>query len=237
MYKLLLFLFLNASFITQKPVVKKALPVLQTDNSSIQIRKFSSSALNEYRQQREFKYEDHPGEAESMWDQFWRWFWYQVDNLMSGKVTGNLINLLFILLGSSALVFLVLKLMGMDMMQIFTGKNSTPEIPYHENLENIYEISFDAEIEKAISNRNFRLAVRLLYLNLLKKLSDAGAIKWQQDKTNQAYLQEIQNPEQQQKFSLLTRQFEYIWYGNFKVDQEDFQQIKASFQQFNPRLR
>ncbi len=238
MYKLLLlFFFVHASFITQKPVVKKALPVLQTDSSSIQIRKFSATTLNEYRQQRDFKYEDHPGEAESMWDQFWRWFWYQVDNLMSGKVTGNLINFLFILLGASALVFLILKLLGMDMMQIFTGKNSTIEIPYHESLENIHEISFEEEIEKAIANRNFRLAVRLLYLNCLKKLSDAGAIQWKADKTNLAYLYEIQNPEQQQKFGLLTRQFEYVWYGDFKVNQEHFQQIRNSFQQFNPKLK
>ncbi len=239
MYKicLLLFLLVNASFITPKSVVKKALPVLQTDSSTIKIRKFDIVALNEYRQQRDFKYTDNPGEAVSLWDQFWRWFWYQVDNLMAGKVTGSIINLLFIILGAAALVFLILKLTGMDVIQIFTGKNSTLEIPYHESLENIHEISFEQEIEKAIASRNFRLAVRLLYLNCLKKLSDAGAIKWQADKTNLAYLHEIQNPEQQQKFGSLTRQFEYVWYGDFKVDQEYFRQISQDFQQFNPKLR
>ncbi|MGI4728684.1 MAG: DUF4129 domain-containing protein [Janthinobacterium lividum] len=238
MYKLLLlFLFVNASFITQKMVVKKAFSVLQTDSSAIKIRKFNALALKDYSRQREFKYTDNASEVVSLWDQFWRWFWYQADHLMTGKVTGNLIGFLFILLGSGALVFLILKLLGMDVIQIFTGKSSTLEIPYYENLENIHEIGFEEEIEKAISNRNFRLAVRLLYLNLLKKLSDAGAIKWQQDKTNLAYLQEIKNPEQQQKFGLLTRQFEYVWYGDFKIDQENFQQIKTSFQQFNPRLQ
>lgn len=239
MYKicLLLFLFVHASFITPKMVVKKALPVLQTDSSRIKNRKFNAVALEDYRQQRDFKYTDHPGEVVSVWDQFWRWFWYQVDNLMAGRITGSIINLLLILLGSGALVFLILKLIGMDVMQIFTGKTSMIEIPYHESLENIHEISFEEEIEKAIANRNFRLAVRLLYLNCLKKLSDAGAIKWQADKTNLAYLQEIQNPEQQQKFGSLTRQFEYVWYGGFKVDQENFQQIRTSFREFNPTLR
>ncbi|MGI4749480.1 MAG: DUF4129 domain-containing protein [Janthinobacterium lividum] len=239
MYKicLLLFLLVHASFITQKKVVKKAVAVLQTDSSAIKIRKFSAAALKDYSLQREFKYADNPSAVVSFWDQFWRWFWYQVDNLMAGRVTGSIINFVFIFLGAGALVFLILKLMGMDVMQIFTGKTSTIEIPYHESLENIHEISFEAEIEKAISNRNYRLAVRLLYLNCLKKLSDAGAIKWQADKTNLAYLQEIKNPEQQQKFGLLTRQFEYVWYGDFKVDQENFQQIETSFQQFNHRLR
>lgn len=235
---LLLFCFLtHASFITQKPVVKSKAAILQTDSSKMQVRKFNAASLNEYRQQREFKYETSEGEVTSLWDQFWRWFWYWIDSLLSGRVTGSIINLLFIVLGVGALVFLILKLTGMDLMQIFTGKNSTLEIPYHESLENIHEISFEEEIEKAIANRNFRLAVRLLYLNCLKKMSDAGAIQWKADKTNLAYLHEIKNPEQQQKFGLLTRQFEYVWYGGFKVGQEHFQQIKTSFQQFNPKLK
>jgi len=239
MYKIIClfcFLFINASFITKKIVVKEA-SVLKTDSSKLQIRNFNAASLNDYRQQRDFKYVANSGEGISLWDQFWKWFWYQIDNLMSGRVTGSIIQLLFVMLGVSALVFLILKLTGMELMQIFTGKTSTIEISYQETLENIHEISFEEEIEKAISSRNFRLAVRLLYLNCLKRLSDAGAIQWKADKTNLAYLHEIKNPEQQQKFGLLTRQFEYVWYGDFKVDQEHFQQIRNSFQQFNPRLR
>ncbi len=238
MYKIVfLFFCLNASFIAPKPVVKKAAAILHKDSSKIKLRQFNPASINEYRQQRDFKYDTTPGEELSLWDRLLNWFWNYIDNLMAGRVTGRLINLLFIILGAGALVFMILKLTGMDMMQIFTGKTSTAEIPYSESLENIHEISFDDEIEKAIANRNFRLAVRLLYLNCLKKLSDAGAIQWKTDKTNLAYLQEIQNPEQQQKFGLLTRQFEYVWYGDFKVDQTDFQQISNSFQQFNPKLK
>jgi hypothetical protein len=230
-------LLLNASFIAPKPVVTKAAAVLQMDSSKINIRHFNAAALNDYRQQHDFKYETNSIEGISPWDQFWKWFWYYLDNLLTGSVTGNIINLLLLILGVGALVFLILKLTGMDVMQIFTSKTSTLEIPYHESLENIHKISFEEEIEKAIANHNFRLAVRLLYLNCLKKLNDAGAIQWKADKTNLAYLHEIQNPEQQQNFGLLTRQFEYVWYGDFKVDQTHFQQISNSFQQFNPKLK
>ena len=236
-FALLCCLFLNASFIAPKLVSKKAAAVLRIDSSKVQTRHFNALTLNDYRQQRDFKYAANADEGISLWNQFWKWFWYQVDNLLKGRVSGSIIQWLFVVLGAAALVFLVLKITGMDMMQIFTGKTSTVEIPYSESVENIHEISFEEEIEKAIANRNFRLAVRLLYLNCLKKLSDAGAIQWKADKTNLAYLHEIQNPEQQQKFGLLTRQFEYVWYGDFKVDQENFIQIRNSFQQFNPKLK
>ena len=218
-------------------MAKKVVAVLHTDSSTLQIRQFNTASLNNYRQQRDFKYVGTSGEGISLWDQFWRWVWYWMDNLMTGRVTGPILQWLFILLGAGALVFMILKLMGMDMMQIFTGKTSTVQIPYSKSIENIHEISFEEEIEKAISNRNFRLAIRLLYLNCLKKLNDVGTIQWKADKTNLAYLHEIKNLEQQQKFGLLTRQFEYVWYGDFKVDQEHFQQIRNSFQQFNPNSR
>lgn len=229
---LLFCLLLHASFIAQKPVTKKA-AVLKTDSSLLQVRSFNAASMNKYRTQRDFKYEVNETKEISFWEIFWQWF----DNLLAGKVTGPAIRTLFIVLGAAAIVLMVLKLAGMDMMQIFTGKTSTLEVPYQESLENIHEISFEDEIEKAVVSRNFRLAVRLLYLNCLKKLSDAGAIKWQQDKTNLTYLHEIQNPEQQQKFGLLTRQFEYVWYGDFKVVESHFQQIRNSFQQFNPKLK
>lgn len=230
-------LLLHTSFTAQKLVPKKAAAVLRMDSSKLQVRHFNAATLNGYRQQRDFKYAAGQGEGISLWDQFWNWFWYQVDSVMKGRVSGSIVQWLFVVLGAAALVFLVLKITGMDIMQIFTGKTSTIEIPYSESVENIHEISFEEEIEKAIASRNFRLAVRLLYLNCLKKLNDAGAIQWKADKTNLAYLHEIQNPEQQQKFGLLTRQFEYVWYGDFKVDQENFQQIRNAFQQFNPKLK
>lgn len=238
MYKLLSLLFclvVFASFTTQKTLVKEA-SVLRDDSAGVTARHFNSGAIDGW-QQRDFVYTGNGINEETIWDKFWDWFWQNINEVLHGRVKGKVAQLFFILLGITAIVFLVLKITGMDVMQIFTGKNSTVEIPYSESSENIHEIGFEEEIEKAVSGKNFRLAVRLLYLNLLKKLSDSGAIDWKPGKTNLAYLFEIQNQEQRQKFGLLTRQFEFVWYGDFKVDEADFRQINHSFQQFNPKLK
>ena len=106
------------------------------------------------------------------------------------------------------------------------------EVPYSESLENIHEINFDEEIEKAVALHNYRLAVRLLYLKCLKQLSDRNLIQWKIDKTNSAYIYELSDPNQRQTFSRLTRQFEFVWYGNFAIDQQAFGNINQMFQDF-----
>lgn len=88
-----------------------------------------------------------------------------------------------------------------------------------------------------MQNRNYRLAVRLLYLQTLKHLSDKEIIDWQPNKTNLAYVAEVQNGQGYEEFTPLTHQFEYVWYGDFKLDKSAYEHIQLAFQQFNNRLK
>jgi hypothetical protein len=134
------------------------------------------------------------------------------------------------------LIYAIFKSLGIDLVKLLKGKSAKIAIPYSESLENIHEINFDGEIEKAIAQHNYRLAVRLLYLKCLKQLSDSELIRWQIDKTNSAYIYELTDPAQKQAFGTLTRQFEYVWYGNFFIDQQAFKMISLLFQNFKKQL-
>ena len=111
-------------------------------------------------------------------------------------------------------------------------KSRSADLAYSESLENIHEINFDEAIEKAIASHNYRLAVRLLYLKCLKQLSDASLIAWTPEKTNNAYINELSDAGQRLSFKVLTRQFEYVWYGEFYIDDNVFKNINLMFQQF-----
>ena len=121
-------------------------------------------------------------------------------------------------------------------MGIFRKKATTAPIPYSEFFEDINAINFDEEIENAIAKGNYRFAVRLLYLKCLKHLSNSGLIDWQIDKTNSAYISELKNQQQQDAFRMLTLQFEYVWYGEFLIDQQAFKTIDTSFRDFNKKV-
>jgi hypothetical protein len=228
----------GTGFAAAKPIAKKIPAVIKTDTAHVQTRSFNNQKVQGYLQDKDFRYNKADVQGESLWDRFWHWFW----NWLYGKVfsTSESQNLFYYLLvgfGAIFLIFLMLKISGLSAMQIFQGQAKKLDLPYAESLENIHEINFDAEIENAIGQRNYRLAVRLLYLRSLKQLSDAQLIHWQIEKTNTAYLEELTNSEQRQSFGLLTRQFEYVWYGDFFVDGQSFQNINTLFQDFKKTMQ
>ena len=214
-----------------KTVVAKV--VLHNDTTTVHQRNFNQLALKKYSKQPEFQYSDvYTGP--SLWHRFWSWFWHWVGEHLSnnGSILGLFFTYLFIALGLGALAFLILRLVGVDPLNIFRNRAVSANIPYAESLENIHEIDFDSEIERSIAQHNYRFAVRLLYLKCLKQLSDAGQIQWEINKTNSVYINELTNTEQQIAFNLLTRQFEYIWYGDFIIDAPVFQKVNTLFHDF-----
>ena len=52
-------------------------------------------------------------------------------------------------------------------------------LPYTVEEDTIYGVDFPGGIAEALSRQNYREAVRLLYLQTLKQLSDAERIDWQ----------------------------------------------------------
>lgn len=217
-------------------MVKAAPQMLRSDRMHINVRKFNKEALDRYRRNTDFNYNEKGGDISvSWWDRFWAWVWDKLRRVNFSAVPGSATfwKIFFIVAFSAGIIFVIIKLMGMDITLLFKGKPRVVEVPYSESLENIHEISFDEEIERAIENHDFRLATRLLYLKTLKRLSDAGRIKWELDKTNSAYVGELRHPVQKKLFGVLTREFEYVWYGGFPVDLPVFERIRNSFRDFN----
>lgn len=203
--------------------------VLEYDTLNINKRSFNPSALKSYADQKDFQY-DEEYQGISLWQRFWMWFWSLFDSGQRGLL-GDIIVYLLMALGVAAIVFLILKLSGINAMNVLRGR-SIANIPYNEHSENIHELNLDDEIERAIAAQNFRFAVRMLYLKCLKQLNDAGLIHWEVNKTNADYSHELHDTEQRLEFNLLTRQFEYIWYGEFNVDAGIFTRIRSLFNDF-----
>ena len=68
-----------------------------------------------------------------------------------------------------------------------------------------------------------REAVRLLYLQTLKRLSDEKRIDWQPYKTPTQYINEVRMP----VFRQLTNHFLRVRYGNFEGTEELFNSMKS----------
>lgn len=115
--------------------------------------------------------------------------------------------------------------------EISGGAAGEEEIP-----EDIFAINYQKEIDKAAAQGNYRLAVRLMFLRLLKNLSEKNIIQYKQDRTNLDYLMQLHPTKYYRSFFRLTRHFEYSWYGHFEVEEGAYRIIAGEFSGFEKEI-
>lgn len=141
---------------------------------------------------------------------------------------------LVILVGFAA--FLITYLSGSN-VGLFRKKNIIISEQENEEMpEDIFAINYQKEIDKATSSGNYRLAVRLMFLRLLKNMAERNIINYKQDKTNFDYLSELYASSNYQQFFKVTRNYEYSWYGQFDITEEAYQVIRSNFDVFENQL-
>ena len=89
---------------------------------------------------------------------------------------------------------------------------SGKKLAYHVEEDTIYGIDFEKEISTAMLRNEYREAVRLLYLQTLKQLSDAEKIDWQPYKTPTEYTYELKSNALRTPFRELTNRFLRVRY-------------------------
>lgn len=146
-------------------------------------------------------------------------------------------TLVWVIIIGAFVAFLVTYLSGSN-INLFRKKNVIiTEHDPEEMPEDIFAINYQKEIDKAAATGNYRLAVRLMFLHLLKNLSERNIINYKQDKTNFDYLSELQATSWYQPFFKVTRNYEYSWYGKFEINEDGYRWIQKDFDQFGNQLR
>lgn len=89
----------------------------------------------------------------------------------------------------------------------------------------------DELLSKSINESNYREAIRIYFIYIIKTLREKGWINWEKKKTNTAYLIELRNRKEYSSFSQVTLIFEIVWYGKREISKEQFGEIKPQFEQ------
>lgn len=96
---------------------------------------------------------------------------------------------------------------------------------------NLQEADVEGFLKQALADKDYRLAIRLYYLAIIKELSAKGVIEWKKDKTNGHYMRELRskNHPKLKDFRAVTRIFEYVWYSNMAFDGGQFEEVRINF--------
>lgn len=192
--------------------------------------------LRDFRKQRDFQYVEVKSE-QSAWDLLLARFWHWLSELLetpTGRVVWKYGIYAALIV---AAVYVVLKLMQVDLTRAFGRAPRQTALPYDAVPEDIHGLDFSALVGEAETAGNYRLAVRLGYLQVLKQLADQNLIRWQPDKTNHDYLYELPTGPLATAFRHLTQQFEYVWYGEHDdLTAQHYEQVQATRKAFLHQL-
>ena len=172
--------------------------------------------IAEWRTKPEFDYTvEFKGSSFSLWDWFTDRFNQIMQDLFGDISLGYTGEIIWYVLGFGAIVaIIVYTLYRHPELLRWRSKKNAENDGYIVEEDNIYGIDFPSTIDQALKVGNYREAVRLVYLQTLRHLSDAGKIDWQPAKTPSQYLNEyIGRP-----FHHLTTTFVRIRYGGYDAD-------------------
>lgn len=204
--------------------------VVEQDTFTVELRIPSPNILDKYKNNKTFDYSPNPESAESLWDKIINWINRQLFGLQRSKAYSDTIDYLLYGLMIAALIIIIIGLFKSEIRGFFYGAQKQQKIRFAEYEEDIHNINFDELIAQAVENKEYKIAIRYMFLKSLKILSDKNIINLQINKTNYDYNSEIKENQISELFSRAAFSFELAWYGNFPVKEE---QYKSSANVFN----
>ena len=150
----------------------------------------------------------------------------------SVSVFWNGVMLILAALFIAGLIFLILKMKG---GRLFKGESARTSV-FADMVEDIQSINIDGLIQKAIDQKDFRVAFRYSFLKSLQLMNNKKFIDWKPYKTNYEYYTEFDVEKIKPLFKDLYTGFEYVWYGDALINKEIFDRYHSEFDDFNRQL-
>lgn len=154
------------------------------------------------------------------------------DRLIASPVT----RIIFWILAGIFVLFIIYRLFLADgiFKKVNTAKDNVVPIAAEEIIT--AESDFDSFIQQAVAEGNYRLAIRYHFLKTLHLLAAKNWVLLAADKTNYQYVREIKNFDYQNGFSQLTLNYEYVWYGEFAIEEMIYRKLHKEFNDFNKKI-
>ena len=132
------------------------------------------------------------------------------------------------------LLFVLYKLFGKGLFfrDLDDERVATHLLSENDLDDRFYEMDLELMLNKAVSGKNWAMAIRIRFLMVLKKLIDQGQIKWHKDLTNRQIAWQIRPLESRNDFFDLIGYFEKVWYGDIQVTSEYYNKVSPRFEDY-----
>ena len=195
----------------------------------VDVRLVPVDRIEEYKKDPDFNYNTNISEPDDWITKIKNWINQQLATLVTSEAYSTVFDYIYYALMIIALILIVRGLLKADRRGLLFGKSNSEELKMKELNEDISKLNFDDLIYSAIETKNYKLAIRYLYLKSLQLLSDHEIIELKENKTNYQYLSEIKNRRISRAFHNAMTIFEWIWYGEFSIDERTMNSSRNEF--------
>lgn len=196
-----------------------------------QLRQVDDSAVNKLKRSKDFAYandnslkEEEEKAAVSGYRDPWRGFYDFFDS--------TLVKTIAYILVIGFLLFVIYRIVVVNNLFLAGRSKRLKEEEGEELEEEITPGNIDDKIRQAIDAKDYRSAIRYLYLKGLQVLDDKGWISYHAQATNHDYVYQVNKFPVAGDFRFLTQVYDYVWYGEFAVNDEQFTRLHSDFQRF-----
>ncbi len=192
----------------------------------------SAEVLEKARADKRFSYKDSAQKPQGMgfWDMVGRW----INTLLSAASRPAARPLVYAAL-ALLVGWIVLKLLGMESSAVLQKKPPQASMGLYMPAD-ITALDYHDAARQARARGDLRLATRFLFLHALQRLAQANVVVYRPEKTNHAYLQEIE-PALQPLFSPMVDAFEQAWYGHETPAVAHFDRLDTLFTSLEDALQ
>ncbi|MCW8811548.1 MAG: hypothetical protein OQK64_11375 [Ignavibacteriaceae bacterium] len=201
----------------------------ENEDFAVTIRLLPEDIFNKYKNDPAFNYDNSQDKAEDWITKIKNWINQQLVVLRSSKAFSTALDYFYYALAILALILIIRGLIKGDRRGFLFGKAVKNDIVMIEDKEDIHQLDFDDLITFAMESKQFKVAIRYLFLKSLKLLADRDLIELKNNKTNHQYISEINNSQISNAFQRATFSFEWIWYGDFQVDEYIMKNFRSDF--------
>lgn len=176
--------------------------------------------MESYAAQKDFDYMNYTIKPPSVWERLSWWFQNMFQRIFANPNAPWMTRIVYYVL-----LLLVLGLAIFYIVRLRYGGALAPD--YHTisrgtvGIEHSKAEDFDRLISEARKERNFKLAIRYLYLKSLVALAKKELVQLRDWKSPYDYSRELQG-DAANSYGEIARLFEYVWYGDFEPNEEDF---------------
>ena len=183
-----------------------------------------------------YQYNSKAKNKDSFWDTIFEWLASFFPKTVNATDIQQFFYYILYLSFIAIAVYIILKVYNVKLSQIFRGSPTQIHQNKISEINDIKSISFAELIEKMRKEKNYFFLVRYLFLDLLKNLDQMKWIHWHKEKTNYEFKREMKQKKLSNEFNKIVYFYEYIWYGDHQMSEEEYLKIINEFDLFNEKI-